>query len=184
MPKIAEDVWVAPDACVIGAVTLDAGSSIWFGAVLRGDNEPIMIGAGTGVAPYRAFLQQRQYNGDRGRNWLFFGDRSFQEDFLYQVEWLRYRRTGLLDRLDVAFSRDQTEKVYVQHRIAEQRDALYQWLDNGAHVYVCGDMTHMAPDVHAALRDVIASGRGIEDDAAEAVLNDMKAAGRYQRDVY
>ncbi|MEL7450045.1 MAG: assimilatory sulfite reductase (NADPH) flavoprotein subunit [Pseudomonadota bacterium] len=149
-----------------------------------GDTPVIMIGAGTGIAPYRAFLQQRQYNGDGGRNWLFFGDRSFQEDFLYQVEWLRYRRTGLLDRLDVAFSRDQAEKVYVQHRIAEQRDALYQWLDDGAHVYVCGDMTHMAPDVHAALRDVIATGRGINDEAAEAVLNDMKAAGRYQRDVY
>ena len=149
------------------------------------DDAPvIMIGPGTGVAPFRAFVEERRERGAAGRNWLFFGDRTLRDDFLYQLEWQRYRKEGLLTRLDVAFSRDQAEKVYVQDRIREQGADLYTWLEEGAHVYVCGDATQMAGDVHDALVDVIATHGGIDPDAAEARLKTMKREGRYQKDVY
>jgi len=148
------------------------------------DAPVIMIGAGTGIAPYRGFLQQRSIDGARGPNWLIFGDRTMHADFLYQIEWLRYRKDGLLNRLTVAFSRDQAEKVYVQHRIAEEAAALYDWLERGAHVYVCGEAENMAPAVHAALVGVVREVGGKSDDAAEEYLQAMKAAKRYQRDVY
>jgi sulfite reductase (NADPH) flavoprotein alpha-component len=144
----------------------------------------VMIGAGTGVAPYRAFLQHRAVHGDRGPNWLIFGDRTMRADFLYQIEWLRHRKEGLLSRLTVAFSRDQAEKLYVQHRIAEHGVELYDWLERGAHVYVCGEAENMAPAVHAALVNVVREIGGKSADAAEAYLQAMKAAKRYQRDVY
>ncbi|MFU8815294.1 MAG: assimilatory sulfite reductase (NADPH) flavoprotein subunit [Pseudomonadales bacterium] len=144
----------------------------------------IMIGAGTGVAPFRAFLEQREASGASGDNWLFFGDRNFSCDFLYQVEWARLRQSGLLGRHHVAFSRDQAEKVYVQDRIREQADELFQWLERGAHVYVCGDAKHMAPDVHEALLHAIARGLGCDAEGAEAYLRDLKKTNRYQRDVY
>lgn len=148
----------------------------------------IMIGAGTGVAPYRAFLEAREAagaeGGARGENWLFFGDRNFASDFLYQVEWARYRKDGLLTRHDVAFSRDQAEKVYVQDRIRERGTELFEWLERGAHVYVCGDANHMAPDVHAALIEVIEQGLGRDREAAEDYLRGLKETHRYQRDVY
>jgi sulfite reductase (NADPH) flavoprotein alpha-component len=112
----------------------------------------IMIGAGTGVAPYRAFMEHRREHGHRGDNWLLFGERTFSADFLYQLEWLRYRKEGILQRLDTAFSRDQKNKVYVQHRLIENSRALYDWLENGAQLYVCGDANAMAVDVHSALR--------------------------------
>ena len=147
----------------------------------------IMIGAGTGVAPFRAFLEEREASGASGAsgsNWLFFGDRNFSSDFLYQVEWARLRQAGVLERHDVAFSRDQAIKVYVQDRIREQSDELFAWLERGAHVYVCGDAKHMAPDVHEALLGAIAQGLGGDSEAAEAYLRELKKANRYQRDVY
>lgn len=149
-----------------------------------GDTPIIMIGAGTGVAPYRAFIEHRQELGHRGDNWLVFGDRNFASDFLYQLEWLRYRKDGILSRLDVAFSRDRAEKVYVQHRLLEQAKGIYEWLERGAHVYVCGDATRMAGDVHAALHSVIKRQGGLSAERATGYLNELKSARRYQRDVY
>jgi len=144
----------------------------------------IMIGPGTGVAPFRAFIQEREAFGATGKNWLFFGDREFQNDFLYQTEWLDYRQRGLLNRIDVAFSRDSEKKVYVQHRIEENAKALYEWIEEGAHIYICGDAKHMASDVHQALARVIAGESGKSLEAAEERLLNLQSAGRYQRDVY
>ncbi len=144
----------------------------------------IMIGAGTGVAPFRAFVAEREAAGARGRNWLVFGDRSFEHDFLYQAEWLSWRKSSVLTRLDVAFSRDQEHKVYVQHRLLEHGAALWAWLQEGAHLYVCGDATHMAPDVEAALLAVIREHGGRSDDDARSELLELQRARRYQRDVY
>jgi len=144
----------------------------------------IMIGPGTGVAPFRAFLEHREAVGAGGRNWLFFGDRHFASDFLYQIEWARFRKRGVLDRMDVAFSRDQAEKVYVQHRLRERARDLYAWLEEGAHVYVCGDATRMAADVHDALIAVIAEAGGRSPEQAAEYLKELRRAGRYQRDVY
>jgi sulfite reductase (NADPH) flavoprotein alpha-component len=144
----------------------------------------IMIGPGTGVAPFRAFVQERQESGASGRNWLFFGNRHFAQDFLYQVEWQEALKHGALHRLDLAFSRDQSHKTYVQDRLREQGADLYAWLQNGAHLYVCGDSAHMAKDVHAALVDVIASHGKQSPDDAKAWLNELLQQGRYARDVY
>jgi sulfite reductase (NADPH) flavoprotein alpha-component len=144
----------------------------------------VMIGAGTGVAPYRAFLQHRQAEGTPGRNWLFFGERSFTHDFLYQLEWQEWLKDGLLTRLDVAFSRDQPEKIYVQHRLWQRRAELFAWLEDGAHLYVCGDEKAMAKDVHATLAAIIADQSARAPEAAEAYLADLKKQRRYQRDVY
>lgn len=144
----------------------------------------IMIGPGTGVAPFRAFLEHREAAGATGRNWLFFGDRHFASDFLYQIEWARFRKQGVLARMDVAFSRDQAEKVYVQHRLRERAGDLYAWLEEGAHVYVCGDAKRMAPDVHAALVDVLSEAGGLGSERAQEYLRELRRAGRYQRDVY
>lgn len=148
-----------------------------------GDRPIIMIGAGTGVAPYRAFVEHRREHGQRGDNWLIFGDRNFASDFLYQLEWLRYRRDGTLKRLDVAFSRDQADKVYVQHRLLERATEVRRWLDRGANVYVCGDAERMAVDVHDALRTVLMGG-GQTATQAEEQLAELKNDGRYLRDVY
>lgn len=152
---------------------------------LPADDVPIvMIGPGTGVAPFRAFLQARAARGATGRNWLLFGDRNFATDFLYQSEWLRYRKQGLLHRLDVAFSRDQADKRYVQHRMREEAAELYRWLDDGAHLYVCGDASAMAPDVDRALHDIIVGATNCDEDGVEAYLAELRRSGRYQRDVY
>ena len=144
----------------------------------------VMIGPGTGVAPYRAFLAERAAVGASGRNWLFFGDRSFETDFLYQAEWLDWRKRGLLANMDVAFSRDQPSKRYVQHRMIERGAELWRWLEDGAYLYVCGDAERMAPDVHRALIGIVErhGGRSLED-AREYVL-DLQRERRYQRDVY
>lgn len=149
-----------------------------------GDTPIIMIGAGTGVAPYRAFVEHRGEHGQRGDNWLVFGDRNMSSDFLYQLEWLRYRKEGLLTDLDVAFSRDQAEKIYVQHRLLQKSAQLYAWLQRGAHVYVCGDAEHMAGDVHDALLAVVRKEGGLSEERAEDYVKDLKQARRYQRDVY
>ncbi|SFE62823.1 sulfite reductase (NADPH) flavoprotein alpha-component [Paenibacillus algorifonticola] len=144
----------------------------------------IMIGPGTGVAPFRAFMEEREESGAEGKSWLFYGDRHFVTDFLYQTDWQRMLKDGVLTKLDVAFSRDSEEKVYVQHRILEQAAELYEWLQAGAHVYVCGDEKHMAHDVHSALITVIEQEGGISREKAEAYLADMQQQQRYQRDVY
>ena len=150
------------------------------------DQSPIvMIGPGTGIAPFRGFLQERQARAASGaRSWLFFGNPNRATDFLYRGELEAWLGDGTLTRLTTAFSRDQASKVYVQHRIAEQGAELFRWLEDGAHLYVCGDAERMAPDVDEALRQVIADHGGCStDDAADYLLN-LKRARRYQRDVY
>lgn len=149
------------------------------------DEAPIiMVGPGTGVAPFRAFVEDRGVRGAKGKNWLIFGDQCYTHDFLYQLEWQDHLASGALTHLDVAFSRDQPEKVYVQDRIREKGAEVWKWLQDGAVFYVCGDASRMAPDVHAALLDVIASEGGMDAEKAEEYLNQMKKDGRYQRDVY
>jgi sulfite reductase (NADPH) flavoprotein alpha-component len=144
----------------------------------------IMIGPGTGVAPFRAFLEEREELGSEGKTWLFYGDRHFVTDFLYQTDWQRMLKDGVLTKLDVAFSRDSEEKVYVQHRMLEQGAEFYAWLQEGGHVYVCGDEKHMAHDVHAALLAIVEKHGGLSSEAAAAYVADLQASGRYQRDVY
>lgn len=149
-----------------------------------GDTPIIMIGAGTGVAPYRAFTEHRRKHGHSGDNWLIFGDRNCASDFLYQIEWLRYRKDGSLKHLDIAFSRDQQDKIYVQHRVLEQARRLYSWIERGAHIYVCGDADRMAVDVNNALLTVLRSEGGLSETHAVEYLNGLKSERRYQRDVY
>ena len=144
----------------------------------------IMIGPGTGVAPYRGFLQQREAQGATGRHWLVFGARHFASEFLYQAEWQDAFRKGLLDRIDLAFSRDRTPRAYVQDRLREAGPELFAWLEGGASVYVCGDAQSMAPDVHAALVDVVAEHGRFDREAAEAYVRRLADEGRYLRDVY
>jgi sulfite reductase (NADPH) flavoprotein alpha-component len=152
---------------------------------LPDDDVPIlMIGAGTGVAPYRAFLQERDARGAAGRSWLVFGERHFQTDFLYQVEWQDVLKRGVLTRMDVAFSRDAADKVYVQHRLVEQARDVFDWLEDGASVYVCGDATRMAPDVDEALVTIVQCAGGRDRDAAVEYVHALRQAHRYQRDVY
>ncbi|WP_323059346.1 assimilatory sulfite reductase (NADPH) flavoprotein subunit [Aeromonas hydrophila] len=148
------------------------------------DTPVIMVGPGTGIAPFRAFLQEREAQGAEGNNWLFFGNPHFTQDFLYQVEWQRYVKSGLLSKISLAFSRDQAEKVYVQHRLREAGQELYQWLEAGAHFYVCGDANQMAKDVQEALLDVIAEHGHKSREEAEEYLSELRRAKRYQRDVY
>jgi len=149
-----------------------------------GARDIIMIGPGTGVAPFRGFVQEREAAGATGKNWLFFGGRSLYHDFLYQLEWQQALKRNALQRLDVAFSRDQEQKIYVQHRIREAGKDLYAWLSNGAYLYVCGDASAMAPDVNAALLAVVAEHGGMDADDAQAWVADLTADGRYLRDVY
>lgn len=148
------------------------------------DTKAIMIGPGTGIAPFRSFLHERAARGARGGNWLFFGDRHRAHDHIYADEIDGFVTDGILDRLDLAFSRDQEHKIYVQDRIREQGADLFGWLSDGAHVYVCGDATRMARDVDTALHDVVAEHGGLSDDAAQDYLDDLKRAKRYLRDVY
>jgi sulfite reductase (NADPH) flavoprotein alpha-component len=143
-----------------------------------------MIGAGTGVAPYRAFIEERVATGAKGKSWLFFGERNFTNDFLYQLEWQDYLASGDLTRIDLAFSRDQPEKIYVQHRLWERRTEISGWLSEGAHLYVCGDEKGMAKDVDATLVKILAEAAKGDEDAGRAKLKELTKAGRYQRDVY
>ncbi|EFU2867838.1 NADPH-dependent assimilatory sulfite reductase flavoprotein subunit [Salmonella enterica] len=144
----------------------------------------IMIGPGTGIAPFRAFMQQRAAEGAEGKNWLFFGNPHFTEDFLYQVEWQRYVKEGVLSRIDMAWSRDQKEKIYVQDKLREQGAELWRWINDGAHIYVCGDARRMAADVEKALLEVIAEFGGMDLEAADEFLSELRVERRYQRDVY
>ena len=155
---------------------------------LPADDVPIiMIGAGTGVAPFRAFLQEREARSAPGRAWLFFGERRSRTDFLYQTEWQAWLQDGLLDRMEVAFSRDAiggTSKTYVQHRLLEHGAEVHDWLQDGAHVYVCGDAAQMAPDVHRALAGILMTHGGHDADGARDHLRQLQETHRYQRDVY
>ncbi|NUS39866.1 MAG: assimilatory sulfite reductase (NADPH) flavoprotein subunit, partial [Lysobacter sp.] len=143
----------------------------------------IMVGPGTGVAPFRGFLQERVADGARGRHWLYFGNPHFRSDFLYQLEWQDALARGQLQRLDLAFSRDGAAKTYVQHRLLERGRELFDWLEGGAHLYVCG-ATAMARDVHAALGAVVREHGGLGDDAATDYLDALQRQGRYARDTY
>ncbi|CUX38153.1 sulfite reductase subunit alpha [Rhizobium oryzihabitans] len=148
------------------------------------DAPMIMVGPGTGIAPFRAFLQERQARGAKGRNWLFFGDQHRQSDFIYENELGDMSRDGVLTRLDLAFSRDQAEKIYVQTRMRQNGKALYQWLEEGGYFYVCGDATRMAKDVDDALHRIVIEEAGISAEAASDYLNRLKREKRYLRDVY
>ena len=150
----------------------------------NGDAPVIMVGPGTGIAPFRAFLEERQTTAARGRNWLFFGDQKRATDFLYRDELEPMFKNGALTKLDLAFSRDQAEKIYVQHRMLEHAKELWSWLEEGAHFYVCGDAKRMAKDVDAALHDVIQKAGGKSTEAAAEYVAKLKSAKRYQRDVY
>lgn len=144
----------------------------------------IMVGAGTGIAPYRGFIEDRVESGAKGKSWLFFGERNFTNDFLYQLEWQDHIASGALTNIDVAFSRDQPEKIYVQQRLWERRAELQGWIADGAHVYVCGDEKGMAKDVDATLVKILADAAGADEEAGRAKLKELSKAGRYQRDVY
>jgi sulfite reductase (NADPH) flavoprotein alpha-component len=148
------------------------------------DRPVIMIGPGTGIAPFRAFLEERQATGARGRNWLFFGNPRRASDFLFEDELAAHHRDGLLSRLDTAFSRDQSHKIYVQHRMLEQSAELWAWLEEGAHLYVCGDAERMARDVDRGLAYIIAKEGGMDAAAAKSYLARLARDGRYRRDVY
>lgn len=144
----------------------------------------IMVGPGTGIAPFRAFIEERSAAQATGGSWLFFGDQHYNEDFLYQLDWQEHLKNGALSRIDVAFSRDQPEKVYVQHKLAEQANEVWQWLQKGAHFYVCGDATYMAKDVHQTLIEIVASQGEMSHEDAEDYVAALKKDKRYQRDVY
>jgi sulfite reductase (NADPH) flavoprotein alpha-component len=144
----------------------------------------IMIGAGTGVAPYRAFVEERVETGAKGPSWLFFGERNYTFDFLYQLEWQDYLSSGALTRIDVAFSRDQPEKIYVQHSLWQRRAEVREWLEDGAHLYVCGDEKGMARDVDQMLVKILGEPVNGDEEAGRARLKELTKAGRYQRDVY
>ena len=168
----------------------DSNVQVWiernerFRVPADGARDIIMIGPGTGVAPFRGFLQEREATGATGRNWLFYGGRSLYHDFLYQLEWQQALKRKSLHRVDVAFSRDQAQKIYVQHRLKEAGKELFSWLSNGAYLYVCGDASAMAPDVNAALLALVAEQGGMDADDAQAWVADLTADGRYLRDVY
>ena len=144
----------------------------------------VMIGAGTGVAPYRAFLEERVEQGAKGKSWLVFGERNYTHDFLYQLEWQEHLTSGALSRIDVAFSRDQPEKIYVQQRLWERRAELLKWIEEGTHIYVCGDEKGMGRDVDVMLVRILAEAARGDEEAGRAKLKELAKAGRYQRDVY
>lgn len=185
--KFARQHWGSASNFLIGGAT---HASVYvepndhFRLPINGDTPIIMVGAGTGVAPFRAFVEHRREHGHTGRNWLVFGDRNLCSDFLYQLEWLRYRKEGVLANLDVAFSRDQADKIYVQHRLLENGAAIFDWLENGAHFYVCGDAELMAADVDHALLSIVTKHGNRSDEKARDYINNLKRANRYQRDVY
>jgi sulfite reductase (NADPH) flavoprotein alpha-component len=148
------------------------------------DTPIIMVGPGTGVAPFRSFMQEREESAASGKSWMFFGDQHFVTDFLYQTEWQKWLKEGVLTKMDVAFSRDQGEKVYVQHRMLEQSKELFEWLETGAYVYICGDEKHMAHDVHETLLEIIEKEGCLSREQAVEYLAGMQQQKRYQRDVY
>ena len=149
------------------------------------DTKPvIMIGPGTGLAPFRAFLEERKVRGAKGKNWLFFGDQTRKNDFIYEDELLHFKKIGLLTSLDLAFSRDQKNKIYVQHRMLKSSKKFFKWIEDGAYLYVCGDATYMAKDVDAALHKIVQQEGGFKNDQTKAYIDQLKRNKRYLRDVY
>ncbi|NJM14323.1 MAG: hypothetical protein HC896_02105 [Bacteroidales bacterium] len=144
----------------------------------------IMVGPGTGIAPFRAFMQERALSSVRGKNWLFFGDQHFTTDFLYQIEWQKLLKDKVLTRMDVAFSRDTDQKAYVQHKMLQHAKELFGWLEDGACFYVCGDMQRMAKDVNTTLHNIVKKEGGLSDDAAKEYIRNLHKQKRYQEDVY
>jgi sulfite reductase (NADPH) flavoprotein alpha-component len=144
----------------------------------------IMVGAGTGIAPYRAFLQQRENENKTGGTWLFFGDRRFNSDFLYRDDWQKWLETKHLEKMELAFSRDQEEKVYVQHKLIENQQEIYRWIEEGAYFYLCGDMKSMAKDVNKTLIEIIKTQGGLSFEKAGEYLRKLKREKRFQQDVY
>ncbi|MCC7463859.1 MAG: assimilatory sulfite reductase (NADPH) flavoprotein subunit [Gammaproteobacteria bacterium] len=188
-PAFGETHWGAASH-FLGGLAEDASVPVYVEANERfrlpadGSRDVIMIGPGTGVAPFRAFVQERRESGASGRNWLFYGSRNFTRDFLYQLEWQEALKAGALHRLDLAFSRDTDRKIYVQDRLREHGRELYHWLQGGAHLYVCGDAKHMARDVNDALAGIAMTHGGRTEDDAKEWLSDLLTQGRYARDVY
>jgi sulfite reductase (NADPH) flavoprotein alpha-component len=182
--KGACSTFLAERALGAGRVAIFVHSNRSFRPPAQDDTPMIMVGPGTGIAPFRAFLAERKARGARGRNWLFFGDQRASTDFLYREELEALQHEGVLTRLDTAFSRDQAEKVYVQHRMLEHAAELFAWLEAGAHFYVCGDASRMAKDVDAALHQVIAAAGGRSPAQAAEYVQALQAAKRYARDVY
>ena len=167
-----------------GDVPVFVQASHGFKLPASGATPIIMVGPGTGIAPFRAFVEERIALGAKGKNWLFFGDQRRATDFLYEDTFTDWLRDGHLARLDLAFSRDQAEKIYVQHRMTEQAAELWAWLESGAHFYVCGDASRMAKDVDTALHRVIETAGGKSAEEAVAYVAKLKADKQYQRDVY
>ncbi len=149
----------------------------------RGDTPIIMIGAGTGVAPFRSFMQERQSRGDKGQNWLFFGNRHFHEDFLYQTDWIKHRENGLLNKVSVAFSRDSEQRIYVQDRLLEQGKQVYEWIEQGAYIYVCGGLD-MEAGIADSLKSITSQFGGKNKSEADQFVERLRHEGRYLRDVY
>jgi sulfite reductase (NADPH) flavoprotein alpha-component len=176
--------FLAERGLAAGKVGVFVHSNKAFRPPASGDTPMIMVGPGTGIAPFRAFLAERRATGAKGKNWLFFGDQKAASDFLYREELAGLQESGVLTRLDLAFSRDQAEKIYVQQRMLEAAAELYNWLEQGAHFYVCGDASRMAKDVDAALHQVVEKAGGKTAEQAAAYVQALKAARRYQRDVY
>jgi sulfite reductase (NADPH) flavoprotein alpha-component len=143
-----------------------------------------MIGPGTGVAAFRSFVAERDAIGASGKNWLFFGEQKFITDFLYQTEWQNYLSTGVLSKLTLAFSRDQQEKMYVQHKLKQEATEVMQWIDNGAYIYICGAKDPMSIEVEKTLIDIIGQQKNITEEEAKEFLKNLKEAGRYEKDVY
>jgi len=202
--RVGDEVHLTVDVLSYQAHGLDhlGSASGYLSALAEGDHVPVyietndrfrvpadpsrdilMVGPGTGVAPFRAFVQERAETGASGRNWLFFGSQHFNSGFLYQSEWQEALRRGELNRLDLAFSRDQAQKLYVQHRLRERGREVYDWLQSGAHFYVCGSIA-MGKDVHAALQDIVVEHGALEPEAAHDYLTTLQTEGRYSRDVY
>ena len=182
--KGACSAFLAERAIAAGKVGVFVHTNPAFRPPAGGDTPMIMVGPGTGIAPFRAFLEERRATGAKGKNWLFFGDQKAASDFLYREELLGMEESGLLTRLDLAFSRDQAEKIYVQQRMLENAAELWAWLEQGAHFYVCGDASRMAKDVDAALHRVIETAGGKSPADAAGYVQTLKAAKRYARDVY
>ncbi len=182
--KGACSTFLAERALTAGKVGIFVHANSAFRPPTDGAKPVIMVGPGTGIAPFRAFLEERRATSATGKNWLFFGDQKAASDFLYREELLGMEESGLLTRLDLAFSRDQAEKIYVQHRMLENAAELWAWLEQGAHFYVCGDASRMAKDVDLALHQVIEQAGGKSTADAVAYVQALKAAKRYARDVY
>jgi sulfite reductase (NADPH) flavoprotein alpha-component len=172
------------DRCIDKSVGVYIQTSLGFKLPSNSDAHIIMVGPGTGIAPFRAFLEERESTAAKGKNWLFFGDQRRTTDFLYEDQISQWHQRGHLNRLDLAFSRDQSEKIYVQDRILENASELWAWLEEGAHFYVCGDASRMAADVDRALHKVIEIAGGKKPGEASAYIQKLKSEKRYQRDVY